>query len=81
MIRLVQYSAQKLVPLQDTLKQIGTFVQTGMKEFIMNKGEGTYPPNTAYTVKKKGGNIPLFDTGRLIDTIKYKVLFRPGKRT
>lgn len=31
------------------------------------------PPNSAMTVKKKGSSNPLIDTGRLVESIRYKV--------
>lgn len=60
-------SAQQLL---DGLDRLGEWMVSRVKERIY---DGIPPPNAPSTVKKKGINIPLIDTGLLFSSITYTV--------
>ena len=55
---------------------LGTIVQDDIKRKIEAI---KYPPNSAYTIEKKGSSNPLIDTGHMIQSIRYKIEPRKGK--
>ena len=52
------------------LKEIGIFQKDLIQEKIT---EGSYEPNAASTVAKKGSNKPLIDTGRMRQSVNYVI--------
>lgn len=65
--------AGQLTPKQ-ALQQLGAVITADIKDAIAH---GAYTPNSPLTVKKKGKNTPLIDTGKLRDSVDFKA--RLGK--
>lgn len=63
------------IPAEQILKEIGIF----QKDLIQTKiEEGSYTPNAASTIHKKGSSKPLIDTGRMRQSVNY-VIQRKGE--
>ena len=60
-------------PPEWILERVGLFVQTGIQKFIADRGDGTYAGNQPRTVKAKGSDTPLIDTGVLRSSVTYAV--------
>lgn len=56
--------------LKATLEDIGPVVAEDIQDMITDWSE---PPNAQSTVKQKGFNNPLIDSGQLRDSVRYKV--------
>lgn len=73
----IRYTAKVAANTNSTfawmLDNIGKFVREGISKFILNHGEGTYPPNTPQTIKAKGSTVPLVDTHLTLDLIDYEI--------
>jgi len=55
---------------KQVLQDIGLF----QKDLIqMEITEGSFEPNAESTVKKKGSDKPLIDTGRMLQSVNYKI--------
>ncbi|MDY4010785.1 MAG: hypothetical protein SOY60_03860 [Fusobacterium gastrosuis] len=52
------------------LHSLGKDVVKKVKEMIES---GSYAPLSPTTIKKKGSDKPLFDTGTLLRSVKYKI--------
>ncbi len=58
------------VPAEQILKEIGIF----QKDLIQQKiTEGSFTPNAAATVRRKGSSHPLIDTGRMRQSVNYVI--------
>lgn len=55
---------------EQVLKEIGIFQKDLIQEKIT---EGSFTPNAASTVRKKGSNKPLIDTGRMRQSVNYVI--------
>lgn len=55
---------------EDVLKKIGVF-QKGLIQEEIRKGD--FVKNADATIQKKGSDTPLIDTGRMIQSIQYKI--------
>lgn len=55
---------------EQVLKEIGIFQKDLIQEKIT---EGSFTPNAASTIHKKGSNKPLIDTGRMRQSVNYVV--------
>lgn len=55
---------------EQVLKEIGLFQKDLIQEKIT---EGSFTPNAASTVRKKGSNKPLVDTGRMRQSVNYVI--------
>lgn len=55
---------------ENVLEQIGIFQKDLIQEKITN---GSYEPNAASTVKKKGSSKPLIDSGRMRQSVNYVI--------
>lgn len=55
---------------EQVLKEIGLFQKDLIQEKIT---EGSFTPNVASTVRKKGSNKPLVDTGRMRQSVNYVI--------
>ena len=53
-----------------TLRQVGVFGVSLVQEKI---GSGSFAPNAPSTIRKKGSDKPLIDTGRMRQSVKYVV--------
>lgn len=62
-------------PAQQILNDIGNFQHDLIQEKIT---EGSYPPNAASTIRKKGSDKPLIDTGTMRGSVHY-VIRRKGE--
>lgn len=58
------------VPTEQILKEIGLFQKDLIQEKIT---EGSFQANAASTIRKKGSNKPLIDTGRMRQSVNYVV--------
>lgn len=58
------------VPAEQILKEIGLFQKDLIQEKIT---EGSFQANAASTIRKKGSNKPLIDTGRMRQSVNYMV--------
>lgn len=58
------------VPADQILKEIGIFQKDLIQEKIT---EGSYTPNAESTVRKKGSNKPLIDSGRMRQSVNYVI--------
>lgn len=52
------------------LKEIGIFQKDLIQEKITN---GSFTPNAASTIRKKGSDKPLIDTGRMRQSVNYEI--------
>lgn len=59
--------------IEDAYREAGQAMESGMVQFVMDRGEGSYAENADYTVKKKGSDIPNVDSGQLLSAISYRV--------
>lgn len=57
-------------PLKPAMELLGQYVVGLIKQRIAN---GIAPPNSPWTIAKKGSSKPLIDTGQLRNSITYKV--------
>ena len=55
---------------EEVLKKIGTFQKGLIQEQIV---KGSFAPNAESTVRKKGSNKPLVDTGRMRQSVNYVI--------
>lgn len=60
---------------EDILKEIGIFQKDLVQEKIT---EGSFEPNSPATIKKKGSDKPLIDTGRLRQSVNFVVKKKGG---
>ena len=58
------------VSAEQVLKEIGIFQKDLIQEKIT---DGSFAPNAASTVKKKGSSKPLIDTGRMRQSVNYEI--------
>lgn len=59
--------------VEKTLYDIGEFVEKKLKENLMNKMP---PPNAPRTIRKKGFDHPLLETGQLLNNINHREIRR-----
>lgn len=64
------------VSIQGGLTNLGKKFQSGIKDRIENRDPPFYADNAESTIKKKGSDVPLIDTGQLLNSIKYKIKFK-----
>ena len=64
------------VPAADVLKETGAFQVSLIQEKIKN---GSYEENKEATIKRKGSDKPLIDTGRMRQSVHY-VIEKKGNR-
>lgn len=57
-------------PMQRVLNRLGSFQKGLVQKKIV---EGSYVPNAASTIRKKGSSRPLIDTGRMRQSVNYIV--------
>lgn len=62
-------------PAEQILKEIGIFQKDLIQEKIT---EGSYTPNAASTIRRKGSDKPLINTGRMRQSVNY-VIRRKGE--
>ena len=55
---------------EQVLRSMGVYLKGQMQEEIKN---GEYVPNAPETIKKKGSEKPLIDTGRLRSSVQYQI--------
>lgn len=55
---------------EQNLKKLGAFGVSLVQEKI---GNGTFVPNAPSTIKKKGSDKPLIDTGKMRQSVKYVI--------
>lgn len=60
---------------EDVLKKIGVFQKGLIQKQIVN---GDFAPNEEATIKKKGSDTPLVDTGRMRQSINYVIQQKGG---
>ena len=60
---------------EDTLKKIGVFQKGLIQKEIVN---GDFVPNSPETIKRKGSDKPLIDTGRMRQSINYVIQEKGG---
>lgn len=60
---------------EHTLKKLGAFGVSLVQEKI---GNGTFAPNAPSTIKKKGSDKPLIDTGKMRQSVKYVIRKKGG---
>lgn len=58
------------MPAEQILNEIGIFQKDLIQEKIT---EGSFPPNAASTIRKKGSDKPLIDTGRMRQSVNYVI--------
>lgn len=61
---------------EQILKQIGIFQKDLMQEKIRN---GSFAPNAPATIRKKGSDKPLIDTGRMRQSVDYVIQKKGGR--
>lgn len=62
-------------PTEQCLKQLGAFGVGLVQETIAN---GSFAPNSPQTVKKKGSDKPLIDTGQMRQSVHYVIRKKEG---
>ncbi len=60
---------------EDVLKKIGVFQKGLIQKEIVN---GDFVPNSPETIKRKGSDKPLIDTGRMRQSINYVIQEKGG---
>lgn len=60
---------------EDVLKQIGVFQKGLIQKEITN---GSFVPNSSATIKKKGSDKPLIDTGRMRQAVNFVIRKKGG---
>lgn len=55
---------------EQVLKEIGLFQKDLIQETIL---EGSFEPNADLTIKRKGSDKPLVDTGRMLQSVNYVI--------
>ena len=73
-----QSELKKIIKGQDaevTLKRLGTLLKGMIQQHIV---EGDFAPNAPSTIKKKGSSRPLIDTGRMRQSVTYRIVERGG---
>ena len=55
------------------LNEIGEIVTNSIKEFILSGYYKFSKPNHPITIRRKGHNYPLIETGKIVSTLTYKV--------
>lgn len=60
---------------EDVLKKIGVFQKGLVQEQIV---KGDFAPNSEETVRRKGSDIPLVDTGRMRQSVNYVIQQKGG---
>lgn len=60
---------------EQSLKQVGVFGVSLVQEKI---GNGSFAPNAPSTIRKKGSDKPLIDTGRMRQSVKYVIRKKGG---
>jgi hypothetical protein len=60
---------------EDVLKKIGVFQKGLIQKQIVS---GNFAPNSEATIKKKGSDTPLVDTGRMRQSINYVIQQKGG---
>lgn len=71
---LVKQVADGKVTWAAIQKRIGMLCVEWVKSQIIKTNS---PPNTPLTISLKGFNDPLIETGRMYDTVKYKIRHKP----
>ena len=67
-------SVQNLIKIHNDPKQVTGLIGVHMQEQIVQSiNTWTDPPNSAYTIAKKGSSKPLIETGVLMRSIKSEV--------
>jgi hypothetical protein len=61
---------------ETAMARLGEYAQGGVRSYIRN---GTFLPNAASTIAKKGSGKPLIDTGTLRNSIRYEVVHSPAE--
>ena len=56
------------------LKKLGIAAEARIDDAFASEGFGTWAPNTAFTIKMKGSDMPLIDTGSLRRSITSRVV-------
>lgn len=79
--KISEFTSQKAAeliagkPVAQVLNEIGVFQKGLIQEKITN---GEFVPNTESTIKKKGSDKPLIDTGRMRQSVNYVIRSRGG---
>lgn len=60
---------------EDVLKKIGVFQKGLVQEEIV---KGNFAPNSEATIRKKGSDTPLIDTGRMRQSVNYVIQEKGG---
>lgn len=60
---------------EDILKKIGTFQKGLIQKEIVN---GSFEPNSEDTIRKKGSDKPLIDTGRMRQSVNFVIQKKGG---
>lgn len=60
----------KYVDLTAALRDLGLTLSDDMRQYLLSK---PFTPNAPYTVKKKGFDFPLVETGGLVDALRAEV--------
>ena len=63
------------ISFDDMLATLGEYGKNELKNVIIKKST---PPNAPATVRKKGFNDPLIETGKMRDSAKYKIIKGKG---
>jgi hypothetical protein len=61
---------------EEAYARVGDVCQTSMSQRIVERGHDSYEPNSPYTIKKKGSDVPLIHTGQLLAAITYRLTMR-----
>ena len=71
----LQSMRTQLVKAEDVLKKIGVFQKGSIQKEIVN---GNFVPNSPETIRRKGSDKPLIDTGRMRQSINYVIQEKGG---
>jgi hypothetical protein len=72
--RLMRALTDRKISISDALDLMGLQMSNDVKRTITT-GEGVPPPLSPTTIARKGSSRPLVDTGRLLASITYAVVF------
>jgi len=68
--RFLPHVMELEIDLDTFLEAVGKEVEGRLKRFMKKLH---YPPNSSFTIRRKGSSNPLIDTGALLDSITHKV--------
>jgi phage gpG-like protein len=68
------------VDTQSALENLGVLAEQSVDEAFTTRGKGRWQPLKAATIRRKGSDVPLFDTGKLAASVSSIVVKKEGAK-